>query len=356
MKFTAESVGLEARDAAPGAHRVTVIIPNFNAADTLERAVRSVLDQSLDGIEIHIVDDGSTDDSWALIEELWQRHGNIRASRLIQNHGRSFAANFATERSRAMWVAILDADDWYEPSRLEKVITTAEALGVEMGTDNQFIIDPGTGKVVGTALPVRGRGLKLDLDSYQANSDATRSFDVGMLKPVFRRDFIESRNVEYYVPARRGQDYYVLLCFFAAGGRGVVVDTPLYNYVQPFGTVSRQWSSAGRRRYPFEAMKRTNDHFIAVYADRFTPRQVARLVARGRQFDTVAALHQIREAVAEQEYTRAGKILMMGFPSLWWRLGSYMLRKFLTKPSTSPDTVPPAIRKLRSETTETACG
>ncbi len=354
MKFIEESQELAVRDASQ--KLVTVIIPNFNAADTLDRAVRSVLDQSLAGIEIHIVDDASTDESWALISDLWRRHANVRASRFAENRGRAFVANYATERSRATWVAILDADDWYEPTRLEAVIAAADALGVEMGTDNQFIIDPGNGQTVGTALPVRGERLLLDLDCYQANSDATRSFDVGMFKPVFRRAFIEAKGIEYYVPARRGQDYYVLLAFFAAGGRAVIVDTPLYSYVQPFGSISRQWSSAGRKRYPFEAMKQINDHFVMHYADQFTPYQRARLIARGQQFDTVAALHQIREAVADQDYTRAGKRLMMGFPSLWWRLGGYMLRRILTKASRSRDATPAAIRRLRSNMSESACG
>lgn len=356
MKFTAEREEREARAPTAIPPRVTVVIATFNAAATLARAVRSALDQSLEGVEIHIVDDGSTDDSWTLITDLWRRYESIRATRLLENRGRAYAANYATERTQAAWIAILDADDWYESSRLERVIAAAEAHGVEMGTDNQFIIDPGTSGTVGTALPVRGRQLLLDLNSFQANSDATRSFDVGMFKPIFRRSFLEKHGIEYYVPARRGQDYYMLLSFFAAGGRAVVVDAPLYNYVQPFGAISRQWSSPGRTRYPFEAMKRTNDHFVALYTDQFSPRQRARLIARGRQFDTVAALHQIREAFAEQDYTRAGKRLMMGFPSLWWGLGRYVLRNILTRTLRSREATPVAIRRLRHGPSETACG
>lgn len=345
-----------ARGATGTPPLVTVIVPCFNAVDTLERAVRSALDQSLPGVEIHIVDDASTDKSWALMTDLWQQHDNIRLSRLAENRGRAFVGNYAFERSTAAWIAILDADDWYEPQRLERIIAATEAAGVEMGTDNQFIVDPGNEMRVSTALPVRGRNLLLDLDSFQANSDATRSFDVGMLKPVCRRAFLAAQDVEYYVPARRGQDYYFLLAFFVAGGRAVVIDAPLYNYVQPFGAISRQWSSVGRKRYPFEAMQQINDHFVATYADRLTPHQHARLVARGRQFDTVAALHQIREAVAEQDYTRIANRLMMGFPSLWWRLGSYVLRTMLTKASRRRGGIPPAIRRLRARLTETACG
>lgn len=333
---------LSPRDVSSGPVTATIIIPTYNAADTLERAVRSALAQTAGGTEIHIVDDASTDGSWALITALWSAHSNIAASRLAQNVGRALAANHASDRARGTWIAILDADDWYEPTRIARIIAAAESAGVELGADNQFIVDPGTLGVVGTGVPVGAAPVILDLDSFQANSDATRSFDVGMLKPVFRRDFSEAHRIGYFGPARRGQDYYFLLEFFAAGGRAVVIDTPLYHYVQPFGTVSRQWSSQGRKRYPFEAMKQVNDHFLTTLAPRLTPLQRSRLAARGRQFATMAAFHQLREATAEGSVARAGGILLRGFPDLWWRLVRVTLGRYLGRPPGAP-----AIRRLR---------
>src|SRR5579871_280827 len=66
--------------------RVSVVIALYNSAATLERAVRSALAQTLDGVEIIIVDDGSRDESLALARELEARYPSIRVIALPQNN------------------------------------------------------------------------------------------------------------------------------------------------------------------------------------------------------------------------------------------------------------------------------
>src|SRR5262245_43327764 len=97
---------------------VTVIIPNYNAAATLSRAVRSVLTQALTDFELIIADDASTDSSWDLITEWIGRDPRIRALRNTVNAGKPIVMNRATSFARGKWLAVLDADDWYHPSRL----------------------------------------------------------------------------------------------------------------------------------------------------------------------------------------------------------------------------------------------
>ena len=251
------------------------------------------------------------------------------------------------ERATGKWIVILDADDWYAPERLERIIAAAEAAGTEMGSDNQYLIDPGLQTVVGTAFPRIGRQRTLDLDSFLAGSDATNNFDCGMLKPVFLREFLLRHELEYYVPARRGQDYYMNLCFFAAGGRAIVLDEPLYDYVQPFGRVSRQWSAATRRRYPFELMLQTNGHFYNKFYHSFSPRQRRRLAARSKQFRQLAIIDRLREAFHDRNYRRVLALSAGGFPGVWLmatKLGLRSKYNHLLKKSASatPSFRPPA--------------
>lgn len=92
----------------------SVIIPAFNAAPTLARAIESVRAQSWPAHEILVVDDGSTDAS----ADVARRFG--AAVRLIQqpNGGVSSARNAGAAAATGDWLAFLDADDWYAPDRL----------------------------------------------------------------------------------------------------------------------------------------------------------------------------------------------------------------------------------------------
>jgi glycosyltransferase involved in cell wall biosynthesis len=95
--------------------RFSVIIPAFNAAATLARAIESVRTQSRPAHEIIVVDDGSTDAT----AEVARQFGD--AVRLIQqpNRGVSVARNAGAVAATGDWMAFLDADDWYAPDRIQ---------------------------------------------------------------------------------------------------------------------------------------------------------------------------------------------------------------------------------------------
>lgn len=95
--------------------RFSVIIPAFNAAATLARAIESVGSQTWPAHEIIVVDDGSSDAS----AEVALRFG--AAVRLIRqpNRGVSMARNAGAAAATGDWLAFLDADDWYAPDRIK---------------------------------------------------------------------------------------------------------------------------------------------------------------------------------------------------------------------------------------------
>ncbi len=96
------------------APRFSVIIAVYNGADTLARAIRSVLEQSYPACELIVIDDGSTDGTRAVATGFGER---IRYH-YQGNAGVSTARNQGAELARGDWLAFLDADDWYYPERL----------------------------------------------------------------------------------------------------------------------------------------------------------------------------------------------------------------------------------------------
>lgn len=105
---------------------VSVITPVYNSARFLEEVVSSVAAQTLGDWEMVIVDDGSTDDSADSARALASRERRIRFSALDANRGAAVARNTAIELARGRYIAFLDSDDKWLPTKLEKQIDFME--------------------------------------------------------------------------------------------------------------------------------------------------------------------------------------------------------------------------------------
>ncbi|MBD1830384.1 glycosyltransferase family 2 protein [Microcoleus sp. FACHB-61] len=99
--------------------KVSVIIPAFNAADTLAETVASVLNGTHKNLEILIVDDGSTDATDKVAAKLAEQDSRIQYFRNPQTYGVSKARNLMIYRATGEYVAFIDSDDTWEPNKLE---------------------------------------------------------------------------------------------------------------------------------------------------------------------------------------------------------------------------------------------
>jgi glycosyltransferase involved in cell wall biosynthesis len=95
--------------------KISTIIPTYNSAKTLERAIKSVLQQTLPAHEIIIIDDGSVDETPEVINRFQGKIKYIKQT----NSGVSAARNTGIKESSGNWIAFLDADDEWLPSKLE---------------------------------------------------------------------------------------------------------------------------------------------------------------------------------------------------------------------------------------------
>ena len=109
------------RPEVPGL--VSVVIPNYNHAQFVGDAIRSVLDQDYSNFEIIVVDDGSTDDSRAVVAQFGNRVQYIWQ----ENQGLSAARNTGIRAAQGVYIAVLDADDLYEPGFLSALVSLLDA-------------------------------------------------------------------------------------------------------------------------------------------------------------------------------------------------------------------------------------
>lgn len=101
--------------------KVSVIIPTFNRAYCLERAIDSVLNQSYRDFEIIVIDDGSTDETESLLQKLLERSAQLRYYK-IENSGVSRARNLGVSKSSGEWIGFLDSDDCWHSHKLQRQI------------------------------------------------------------------------------------------------------------------------------------------------------------------------------------------------------------------------------------------
>ena len=101
--------------------RISVVIPSYNRAHTLQRALQSVFAQSSAVDEVILVDDGSTDDSAAMVARDFPEVIIIRQP----NRGVSAARNKGIETAQHNWIALLDSDDCWLPHKIQTVRDTA---------------------------------------------------------------------------------------------------------------------------------------------------------------------------------------------------------------------------------------
>jgi len=103
--------------------RVSAIIPCYNYGKYLPRAIDSILAQTRPVSEILVVDDGSTDNT----REVATSYGDRVQYIFQQNQGRAAARNHGMREATGDWIALLDADDWWFPEKIELQLKAAAA-------------------------------------------------------------------------------------------------------------------------------------------------------------------------------------------------------------------------------------
>ncbi|MES2072222.1 MAG: glycosyltransferase family A protein [Pseudomonadota bacterium] len=103
-------------------YEISVIIPAYNAAQTILRAIESVRIQDMDSIEIIVVDDGSSDGTFEFVSGLVRPGESFHVLKMPENKGVSAARNMGIRHAKGKFLAFLDADDIWLPGKLKQQI------------------------------------------------------------------------------------------------------------------------------------------------------------------------------------------------------------------------------------------
>lgn len=209
---------------------VSVVIPAFNAEETLRETLESVWAQSRPADEIIVVDDGSTDSTPDILAQLAPRVRSIR----IPNSGLpAVARNRGVEIATSDWIAFLDADDLWEPAKLESQLRAVQqdpTLSLVFTDRWNFGNDGRTTSRLSesVSLPAGDVFSELLTGNFVTTSSVLVKRDAFIAQQGFDED-----------PALRGcEDWDLWLRISAAGGLFGLCPKPLTSYRLHDGTVS----------------------------------------------------------------------------------------------------------------------
>lgn len=190
---------------------ISVITPTYNRADTLPRAIESVLEQRYDDFEHVIVDDGSTDDTASVVADY--DDDRIEYVRLEGNNGANAARNEGIRTASGEYVTFLDSDDEYYPGKLEACVDALDSLPESYGgVFHGYDVYRGE-TYLGPESTDEGRVTLADLGERNVpGSFITSTFRRSVFEEVGFLDeaMASSQDYEFYLRVARAYDLYGL--------------------------------------------------------------------------------------------------------------------------------------------------
>jgi len=207
---------------------ISVLLANYNGEKYLRESIVSILNQTIDSIELIIIDDGSIDNSLNIIREFMVKDSRIVFIRNTENLGTSIALNKGLDISRGRLITRQDCDDISEPSRLE-----VQARFLEDNPQCMAISTP--------ALLIQADGSPIKTDFTKSSEEIKNSLldKMCLCGPtvMIRRDAFEKIGMYFSEDLSYTEDYDLSLRISEVGEIGNLT-RPLYRYRQHSESVS----------------------------------------------------------------------------------------------------------------------
>lgn len=269
---------------------VSVVLPTYNSAQFVSRAIDSVLNQEGDhALELIIVDDCSHDGTPQLIQ---QRYGSDSRVTLIvteRNAGPGAARNQALALAKGEWIALVDADDAWTTDRLSALMPLCTS-DVDILFDN--IIGYDAAAEVRTDLLFISLPQVMTVPAMAADRAPGTTFNYGYLKPLIRRDFLCQANIRY-PEVRISEDLLFYLEVLANGARTKATNEGFYLYTTSVGQSSGRRSTLSATVPDDELVSNLLDGLAAKYACRLGAAELESISSRADQLRRHAPLNRM---------------------------------------------------------------
>jgi succinoglycan biosynthesis protein ExoO len=283
---------------------VSVIVPAYNIAGYLERALDSALAQTMSDLEVIVVDDASSDATFEVASSVASRDARVRVLPNESNSGLSASRNRAMHAARGEWIALLDGDDAWLPERLERMM--AYANNADVISDDVYVVARSRtkpGHYVFWSL-LRERGLTLTKPCWLSLRDFVR-YDIGLIHPIFRSSFLIRHRLAYNPSMRIAEDFHFYFEILWKGARWLQLPRAYYLW-----TSSRAGSLTSNERELWQsAIERTRSLYShpAAAEDAGLAAALERRIQEGRD---ILVYDTARDLLRHRRFTEFAKFLL----------------------------------------------
>lgn len=225
---------------------VSIIVPCYNVASYVDACMDSLVNQTLEDIEIICVNDGSTDDTPALLHAWGARDSRVRVIDR-ENGGLSAARNTGMDMAGGEYIGFVDPDDYVEHSMYERLLEEACRHEADVTACGYTGFSDRDGTVLDEWTWSPAPGVEEDVQASVFHPDAVwkRMFPVAWNK-LYKRDFLEKNTLRFEPSFRQGEDDAFWMLLLAHASRLAVISDRLYWYRrQREGAISHAWEKEG---------------------------------------------------------------------------------------------------------------
>lgn len=206
---------------------ISVIVPAYNIGPFLGRALDSLLRQTVPNLEIIVVDDGSADNSAAVMREYAEKHDNIRAV-FKENGGVTSARLRGVKESTGDWIAFMDGDDYVEPQMYARLLENAQSCGADIShCGHQVRYSDGRIEYVHQSGTIHQQDHKTGLWELLDNRDVSMS----LCTKLYRRRLFEGLEEWMDSTIRNNEDLLMNYYLFDRAEKGVFEGNCPYHYI-----------------------------------------------------------------------------------------------------------------------------
>ena len=215
------------------ANRVSVIIPVYNAAKTVERCVESLVFGEQQDMEIILIEDCSKDDSWALCQKLSDKYDNVYSYQNEKNSGVSYTRNNGLSKATGDYILFVDSDDWVSGRYARTLLDVAKRNSDALVICGLHFYDDVAGEKRDYLWEENGE-LEYIVEKTQFFELPKRFHLQQLWNKIFHRSIIEEFQIRFDESQSMGEDFEFVLDYMKAAKceKCVVINQALYYYIR----------------------------------------------------------------------------------------------------------------------------
>ncbi len=174
---------------------VTVFIPLYNCEQYINKCLDSVINQTYKNLDILVIDDGSTDNSYEIVRQV--KDERVRILRNEENRGIPYTRNRGLEEAKGEYIVLVDSDDYSLPDRIKKQVEYMEK--------NKDVVALGTNFIVST--PFISRKIRVNKSPLELKIGLLFECQLANPTVILRKETLKKYNIKYNTNCFVAQDY-----------------------------------------------------------------------------------------------------------------------------------------------------